>query len=55
MKKIFKICVLAFALFSGSSFSQQFASTGIEVNFGINSLNPLATYNNEKISQNKLL
>ena len=48
MKKIFKICVLAFALFSGSSFSQQFASTGIEVNFGINSLNPIATYNNVK-------
>ncbi len=37
---------MAFALTSGNLFSQQFASTGIEVNFGINSINPVATLTN---------
>ena len=46
MKKIFKFFVMVFALTSGNLFSQQFASTGIEVNFGINSINPVATLNN---------
>ena len=46
MKKIFKFIVMVFALTSGNLFSQQFASTGIEVNFGINSINPVATLNN---------
>ena len=44
--KFIKISILATLLISTSAIAQQFAATGIHAGFGVNSVNPVATFQN---------
>ena len=44
--KFLKISLLASLLISTSAIAQQFAATGIHAGFGVNSVNPVATFQN---------
>ena len=44
--KFIKISLLASLLISTSAIAQQFAATGMHAGFGVNSLNPVATFQN---------
>ena len=44
--KLFKITLLSILFASTSIFAQQFAATGFHAGFGVNSINPLATFQN---------
>ena len=44
--KFIKISLLASLLISTSAIAQQFAATGIHACFGVNSVNPIATFQN---------
>ena len=44
--KFIKISLLATLLISTSAIAQQFAATGMHAGFGVNSVNPVATFQN---------
>ena len=44
--EIKKSTLFASLLLSTSAFAQQFAATGVHAGFGVNSINPIATFEN---------